>query len=41
MNVGAELAGQLKKRDIIQILATFANTKSIKELSRQYGLDGN
>ncbi|XP_034188078.1 suv3 RNA helicase isoform X1 [Osmia lignaria lignaria] len=39
MNVGAELAGQLKKRDVIQILATFANTKSIRELSTQYGLD--
>lgn len=40
-NVGVELTGSLSKRGIIQALCNFANKDSIKQLSVQYGLDGN
>lgn len=39
LNVGVELTGHLNKRDLTQILSTFANTQSVKELSAKYGLD--
>nr|XP_012141467.1 PREDICTED: ATP-dependent RNA helicase SUV3 homolog, mitochondrial isoform X2 [Megachile rotundata] len=39
LNVGAELTGALKKRDVVQILSTFAKTSSVKELSAKHGLD--
>ncbi|CAK9811539.1 ATP-dependent RNA helicase SUV3 homolog, mitochondrial [Anthophora plagiata] len=38
-NVGAELTGTLNKREIIQILCTFANNDTVKDLSKKYGLD--
>ncbi|CAK9823603.1 ATP-dependent RNA helicase SUV3 homolog, mitochondrial [Anthophora retusa] len=38
-NVGAELTGTLNKREIIQILYTFANKNTVKDLSKKYGLD--
>ncbi|CAK9800924.1 ATP-dependent RNA helicase SUV3 homolog, mitochondrial [Anthophora quadrimaculata] len=38
-NIGAELTGTLNKREIIQILCTFANNNTVKDLSKKYGLD--
>lgn len=39
--IGIELTGSLNKRKIIQILCDFAQKEEIKELTINYGLDGN
>lgn len=39
INVGEEMAGPLKKEDILRILNRFYTNETVKELAKENGLD--
>lgn len=39
INVGEEMAGPLKKADILRILNRFYTNETVKELAKENGLD--